>query len=241
MTPVPRRKAAAQAVTTDTSDTVAPRRESRTASDGPPPPPGGPPPKTAAPGGTPKQPAKSGGARAPLQKSLEELFSAPAYIYALNGDTWAEDHISTTAPRLAEAWYKLAQKNPAVKRTLESLTTGSAWGGVAVATGATVLPLLAHHRLLPGQVQVFFSGVPTTGTPSGPIVPPPPGAMPGPPPVPPGGGGTPSPSRWAKMHAEDGPTVPPPGGGMTPPMAPGAPPGVVTVAASNNRAVMLDG
>lgn len=234
MPPIPRRGGPKKPDTTASTDTTAPRRDQGTASDGPPPSSGGPAPKAAAPKATPRA---SSGPRPQLQRSLEELFSAPAYFYALTGDAWAEEHVTTTAPRLAEAWYKLAQKNPAVKRTLESLTTGSAWGGVMVATGATVLPLLAHHQLLPDPAQALFAGVPTTGTPSGPIVPPPPQpSTAGVPPAPRGGGGTPTPPRPMA-----GPMVPPPGNGMTPPLAPDAPPGVVTVAASNNRAVMLDG
>lgn len=228
MTPIPRRKAGSEPVTTGSTDTAAPRRQSRPATDGPPPPPG---PAAAKPVASRKGPTPQ------LQKSLEELFSAPAYVYAINGDQWAQDHITENAPKLAEAYYKLAQKNPAVKRTLERLTTGSAWGGVAVATGATVLPLLAHHQLLPAPVQTIFSGVPTTGAPRGPIVPPPP--SPGPvrsptvarPPAPTGtppgmGGGT--------------PRVPPPSGEMTPPQVPGQPAGTVTVAGSNNRATMVE-
>lgn len=228
MPAVPRRsKSSPGPGSTGTTDTAAPRRVPPPPNDGPPPPPG--------PAAAPKPRATGGGNRPQLQKSLEELFSAPALLYALKGDEWAEAHITEHAPRLAEAWYKLAQKNPAVRRMLENLTTGSAWGGVAVATGVTVLPLLAHHNALPGPLGNVFSGVPTTGGNSGPTVPPPPGAS-GPrvrPPAPQGPprarGGTPPP----------GPMVPPPGGPMTAPTAPGAPAGVVTVAGSNNRAVMV--
>lgn len=228
MTPVPRRKAgksAPESVTPGATDTAAPRRQTPPPGDGTPPPPGGkkeatPPPSAAKPRSGPKP---------QLQKSLEELFSAPAYVYSITGDEWAENHVNESAPRLAEAWYKLAQKNPAVKRTLERLTTGSAWGGVAVATGVAVLPLLAHHELLPGPLGAMLSGVPgpTQGHTQArsPIVPPPPPPPAGPASGPVGGGGA-------------SPVVPPRGGNMTPPVGDG-PPGVVTVQ-SVNRAVMVD-
>lgn len=154
-----------------------------------------------------------------LESSLSELLSAPALIYAAAGDEWAATFVNKRAPVVAAAWVGLAEENPAVKRILTKLTTGSAWGGVIFATGGTVLPLLVHHGLLPSGLSLPFLESEEDGQEGGAIVPPPPGP-------PPSGQGA-------------GRMPPPPGGhsDMTPPTKPGAPPGVVTVAGTNNRAV----
>lgn len=164
----------------------------------------------------------SPGRKAPLQKSLEELFAAPALIYSMTGDQVAATFVAGRAEPLAEAWYNLSRESPAVKRILERLTTGSAWGGVAVATGATVLPLLVHHDLLPFELPF---GIPDPEGEGGPVVPPPP-PPPGPP-VPGGNGGRPG--GGAATSRNGSPS------GMTPPMRDGDPPGVVTVAGSNSH------
>lgn len=108
-----------------------------------------------------------------LQASLEELFAAPALLYAVAGDEWAVNHVTVNAPVMAEAWVKLAQESPPVKRFLDKITTGTAWGGVIVATGGFVLPLLAHHQMLPAPIGAVM-GRGGESEPRGPIVPPPP-------------------------------------------------------------------
>lgn len=186
--------------TTDTSDT--PPREERSGR-----------------GANAPRPGASVGRKPQLQKSLEELFAAPAMGYALIGDEWAASFVTERAPVLAEAWYKLSVESPAVRRILTRLTAGSAWGGVAVATGATVLPLLAHHDLLPVELP-FDVGQDYDR----PIVPPPPSAD-----APPSRNSPPR--ERAERRRRGGGT-----NDMTPPVKPGQPPGVVTVAGTNNGA-----
>jgi hypothetical protein len=133
-----------------------------------------------------------------LQKSLEELFAAPALAYSFAGDQYAAMLITTRSEAMAEAWYQLAQKNAAVKRMLERLVEGSALGGVVVSTAAILIPLAQHHGMIPGAdpFATFYPPLPDAPM-AGPIVPPPPtgsGPRPGAtPPRPGGGGGTPSP------------------------------------------------
>lgn len=127
---------------------------------------------------------------------------APALAYSIAGDDWAAGFVTERAPILAEAWYKLAQESPPVRRILVKLTTGSAWGGVIAASLMTAVPLLAHHGLLPFALPMGDEGEYE----GAPIVPPPP-----------------APTGAAPTGAPD----------MTRPVAPGAPPGVVTVAGSN--------
>lgn len=149
-------------------------------------------------------------ARDRLTEKLEELLSLPSLVYSATGDEWAATFTAERARPMAEAWVALADENPAVKRVLNRLTETSAWGGVAMATAGTVLPLAIHHGLIPPLPMFTPDDDPAT-----PIVPPPPPTTP--------------PAATAKPPAA--------ATGMTPPTAKGQPPGVVTVAGSNNNAV----
>lgn len=153
-------------------------------------------------------PPRSRPGRTPnLQKDLEDLLATPAIAYSFMGDEYAANLLATRTPAMAEAWYELAQKNPAVKRLLEGMVKGSAMGGVFLSTAAVVVPLLQHHGAIPGA-DPFAALYPSLGSPQGqpgnggPIVPPPPAPAPAsrPEPRPGGGGGA----------AGPGPTVPGP-------------------------------
>jgi hypothetical protein len=131
-------------------------------------------------------PASSPKARkAPLQAKLEELFASPALVYSFVGDEWAAQLIATRTPAMAEAWYELAKQNAGVRRILDRLVEGSAWGGVILSTMAVAVPLAQHHGLIPGAdpFGVMFPPLPPEQG-RGPIVPPPPSS-------PNGGGGAP--------------------------------------------------
>lgn len=132
--------------------------------------------------------ARPGGRKPALQKSLEELFATPALAYSFAGDAWAAELIATRTEAMAEAWYELGQKNAAVKRILNRLVEGSAWGGVLMSTAAVLVPLAQHHGIVPGvdPFALFYPPLPTDGQ-AGPIVPPPPSSAAAPVA---GGGGT---------------------------------------------------
>lgn len=81
-----------------------------------------------------------------LKPKLEELFTGIGLLVSFKCDdcgTW----IGKQATANAEAWDKLARENPNVRRTLERFLATSAWGGVAMATGMTLLPILEHHNI----------------------------------------------------------------------------------------------
>lgn len=179
---------------------------------------------------TPKPaPPPSKATRAPakpkLQKSLEEFLSVPAIVYSATGHDYPAHIVGSRAPAVAEAWYDLAQENPAVKRVLTRLVEGSAWGGVILTSASMLVPLLSYHDVIPGQnlIDPFESLYPEytgDGIERGPIVPPPP----------------------ASARAESSPATPhPAGGGATPdhdphyqsPPVGNGPPGVITAAAVN--------
>lgn len=204
-TPRPRRRTS-EPGTTGTTDTP-PRKSSPAGAE-------------SAGGARPQAPRPpAGGRKAPLQKSLEELFAAPSLAYSIAGDQVAASFLASRAEPMAEAWYNLSKESPAVRRILDKLTTGSAWGGVVIATGATVLPLLAHHDVLPFDLPF---GIPVPEGEEGASMVPPPPPPSGPPPAPDGRG------------RAGGGTTPP--NGMTPPRKAGEPAGVVTVAGSNSQA-----
>ncbi len=174
----------------------------------------------------------TGGPARDLKGKLTELFAGMALIPMAAGDHYSAHIISTRAPHLAEAWADLARQNPAVKRILEGLVQGGAWGGVALATGSVLVPILGHYGMLPPiDPWVGQYGPPpvTQGERRRPIVPPPPG-RPGPQ-VPPNpranGAGSPA-TNDSGLRS------------MTPPISVGQPPGVVTVAGSSDRSTNVE-
>jgi hypothetical protein len=103
------------------------------------------------PGGTGGTPGtrSPGGRTPPLQKRLEDFLATPAMAYAAAGDQYGAWIIASRTPAMAEAWYELSKQNAAVKRNLERLLTGGAWGGVVLNSAAVLLPLLSHHGVIP--------------------------------------------------------------------------------------------
>lgn len=159
---------------------------------------------------TPKpRPARAGS----LQKRLEDWLGGLALIYKTFGDDYGAELVTDRAPHVAKAWAELAQQNPGVKRVLERLTEGGAWGAVIVSTSSLVFPLLAHHGILPPQIAAF-TGAPMASVPAG--------TMP----------------AWGSGRQRVIIPDPPAVADMTPPGAPDQPPGVFTVAGSNNGATM---
>jgi hypothetical protein len=57
--------------------------------------------------------------------------------------------IIANAEQVAEATATLADEVPAVAKALDSMSTGGAWGGFFLAIAAMIIPILAHHKLVP--------------------------------------------------------------------------------------------
>ena len=53
---------------------------------------------------------------------------------------------------LAKAYAKLAEENSRVKRVLEGLMEGGAWGAAVMATAMCALPIAANHNAIPPNV-----------------------------------------------------------------------------------------
>lgn len=187
-------------------------------------------------GGAPRDPgpaagpaAKARAIRTPvLEAKLQQFFAMPALAFGAAGDLYCAELWAARSDMLASSWYELSKQNTSVKRVLEQLVEGSAWGGVIMSTLAITLPIAKHHGIYRGPDPFAL-------------------ILPGPsaPPATPGqaaGARQERPMTWSR-DPQAGPvpaSMPTPtrGGddtGSTPP-APiyleGAPPGVVTVAAS---------
>lgn len=105
--------------------------------------------KIVAPAPRDRKPRQPGGTRRKsLVKPLEEFLTTTGTLVAvLNPNDGAA--IVAGAPRLAAALNNVAKDNADVYRALERMLTGSAWGGVIVAAGAIIVPIMANHNLLP--------------------------------------------------------------------------------------------
>lgn len=162
----------------------------------------------------------------PLQAKLEQFFAIPAMAFAAGGDHYSAELLAKRGPMVAEAWYELSRENKSVKRILEGLVEGSAWGAVIFSTLSLVVPIAKHKGLYRGPDPFAFMGLPV------------PDAQPS----------TRSQRGMTWSKAPSGPAPSPFSGGFdpdenTPPgddgsisgivqYLDGAPPGVVTVAAS---------
>lgn len=93
-----------------------------------------------------------------LEARLGELIGGFALPFAAMGDMHCAGVIAQRGPALAGAWAELAQQNAAVKRVLERMLSGGAWGGVIVSTLAIAVPMAQHHGIYdgPDPFAMFF-------------------------------------------------------------------------------------
>lgn len=171
-----------------------------------------------------------------LESRLTEFLGMASIPFALQGDMYCAHILATRTPALAKNLAALADENPGIKRVLNKMMEGSAWGGVALSVVAIAVPIAQHHQLLPGG-DPFAAQYPPLpeGIGPGPRVHEAPAA---------GFGG------WSQPVTEDTSSMgaPAPGGAPAPAAysggnegspdldmtrVPGAPPGVVTVAATS--------
>ncbi len=112
------------------------------------------------------------GRKRSLKKELGDFFGAIGmFVYVR--DQYCGERIVAGAEKLAEELNDVAQKNDAVYRILEQLVTGSAYAGVGMAFGAIVVPILAHHKLLPRESALIFGApLPPDRTKAEPVTPP---------------------------------------------------------------------
>lgn len=106
----------------------------------------------------PRAPRQKPTPRAPsLERQLEDVFATISIAIFATGDEYCANVVATQAKPLAKAWADLASVNDRVRVMLERMMEGSVWGGVIFATAATVIPIAAHHGLLPDKFPMPFS------------------------------------------------------------------------------------
>lgn len=102
-----------------------------------------------------------------IRRRLEELANLAGGLLSL-----VEPHdgavILANAEPLARAWAPIAERHPRVRAALVGLESGGVYGAAAVATLTVLLPILAHHRLLPAPAAQLagLAGVPGVRVPS---------------------------------------------------------------------------
>lgn len=160
-------------------------------------------------------PPKSSPRAGSLEARLADLLAASSIAFAVSGDVYSAQVVSLRSPALASALADLAKENAAVRRILDRLLEGSAWGSVLFALAAIIIPICQAHGIIPGS-DPFVAMMPSPeapkrmewgSSPNG-------GSTMGAPG--PGSEGDPSPSTDDETMTR----------------MPGAPPGVVTVAAT---------
>lgn len=114
-----------------------------------------PPPKPK--GAVPPPPEPQGGRAKPLERRLQEFFGTIALGLQLTGDDFAATVVNRRAGELAKSWDRLARENPAVKRVLEGLLTGGAFGEAAMVTLGTIIPILWHRGMVPDTFGLPFA------------------------------------------------------------------------------------
>lgn len=86
-----------------------------------------------------------------LKTELEDLFTQLGAVVMM-ADQFDGLVIINNAEPNADALAKLANKNARVKKALETLTQVSSLGAVAGIVGATAVPILMHHGVIPVQM-----------------------------------------------------------------------------------------
>lgn len=103
-----------------------------------------------APGPTPRAASTPRPRSNSLEAKLGEFFGSFSLVFAATGDQYCAEIIAARAPALASSWAELAKQNASVRRVLESLMEGSAWGAVILSTLGVAVPIAKHHGLYNG-------------------------------------------------------------------------------------------
>jgi len=103
-----------------------------------------------------------GATYAQIQEGLESFVTMIGVGVRMAGDEYCGDRILTQGPALTDSLVELSKQNPNVKRMLASLSQTSVWGGVIIASASLVLPIMAHHGLVPAPIASLM-GAPLDG------------------------------------------------------------------------------
>lgn len=103
--------------------------------------------------------ATGGGKRAApgsrkLQEQLAELYVSIGTMVVTPVDPLAGALFVARSDELAQTWVDLAETNPKVKKALLKLVEAGGWGGVVIAHGMLLFPVLVNRGLFPDHVAV---------------------------------------------------------------------------------------
>lgn len=95
---------------------------------------------------------RAGPGMAKLREQLTDLYVSIGTMVVTPLDRLAGTLMIASAPDLAQTWVDLAETNPAVKRALQKMVEAGGWGGVVIAHGMLLMPVLANRGLFPDHV-----------------------------------------------------------------------------------------
>src|ERR1700729_2765545 len=102
-------------------------------------------PKPSGPGTT----ATASGKPTKFHRELAEFMSVPALLFELKGDHYVAYIYNKRITKHAYASADLADKNPALKRKLQALMEGGAYGQVVITGLAVIIAILAYYGVYP--------------------------------------------------------------------------------------------
>jgi hypothetical protein len=113
-----------------------------------------------------------------IHDGLVQLFTLGGLGASMFADDFSGQVVVLNAERLARAWSDLAAQNATVRKALEALLMGSAWGTAIGSTAMVAVPILARYGVLPPETLQLAAGqgvrLPTLGEPPPDDRPPPP-------------------------------------------------------------------
>jgi hypothetical protein len=131
----------------------------------------------AAPAAGPEQADRRPASIRKIQDGLVQLFTLAGLGTSMFVDDFDGQVVVLNAERLARAWADLAQQSPTVRKALEALLMGSAWGSAIGTTAMVALPILVRHGIAPPEVLALAAGqgvqLPNIGQPEQPADQPP--------------------------------------------------------------------
>jgi hypothetical protein len=134
-------------------------------------------PRAAAPAAQAEQPDRRPAGIRKIQDGLVQLFTIAGLGTSMFVDEFDGQVVALNAERLARAWADLAQQSPTVRRALEALLMGSAWGSAIGTTAMVAVPILVRHGIAPPEVLGLAAGqgvqLPVIGQPEQPADQPP--------------------------------------------------------------------
>lgn len=114
-------------------------------------------PKTARSAGQEKRAGRpAGGANRTTVKGIEETLNDVMSVLSMaaiaQGNIEAGVILSSRGPKVSAAWAELARVNPNVRRVLERMMKGGAWGGVIFSSLTVAIPVAHSYGVLPAGV-----------------------------------------------------------------------------------------